>query len=307
LNKLFNFKSAKVGLKSNMNQNVSGQFSSQEKINDSEISLLDIFIFLKSSYKLITLFCVLGVATTFGYLQITPKQYQAHAQIRMAQISAANNNIGSLGTNIEEPSLLIARLSFPTSYTAEIAKKCGLDSLKNSEVVLTKIVKLTIPKGVANVVDLKIILASPEMSFTCAQAVFDLIKTSQAQFMRPYIEEAEVKLKNSQERLVRAQNLIMKADKSGSAIGASYLSTRDEIRFLLDEIAILTNVASSNENRSTSLVAPIYASDDPIAPKKRNILLAGLFGGLFLGLMIAIGRQIIPNIKVQLDNNALSK
>jgi hypothetical protein len=86
-------------------------------------------------------------------------------------------------------------------------------------------------------------------------------------------------------------------------MGAAYLSTRDEIRFLLDQITALKNVVASNDNRATRLVAPIYASDDPIVPKKRNILLAGLFGGLFLGLMIAFGRQIIPKIKLQLASN----
>jgi len=39
------------------------------------------------------------------------------------------------------------------------------------------------------------------------------------------------------------------------------------------------------------MVAPIYAGDAPIAPKKRMVLAAGLFGGLFLGLLIALARQ----------------
>jgi LPS O-antigen subunit length determinant protein (WzzB/FepE family) len=291
-----------------MNQNVTGQFSSQEQINESEISLLDILIFLKCSYKLLVLFGIIGVVVSFGYLLIAPKQYQASAQIQMAQIGAANNNnINPLGVNIEEPALLIARLSSPTSYTPEIAQACGLDSAKDAQELLSKSVKLTIPKGVANVVDLKIIGASPEASINCAQAVFGLIKTTQAQIINPYIEEAKVKLLDNQERLAKAKDLVMKADKSGSAMGAAYLSTRDEIRFLLDEITALKNVVASNDNRATRLVAPIYASDDPIAPKKRNVLLVGLFGGLFLGLMIAIGRQIIPSLKTQLENNANSK
>lgn len=291
-----------------MNQNSSEQLGPQEQINNSEISLLDILIFLKLSYKLIALIGILGVAVSIGYLLITPKQYLASAQIHMAQIGAANNNNNNpLGINVEEPGLLISRLSSPTSYTAEITKVCGLASAKDAQAILSKSAKLTIPKGVANVVDLKIIGTSPEASFDCAQAVFDLIKTTQAQITKPYIEEAKVKLLDNQERLAKAKDLVMKADKSGSAMGAAYLSTRDEIRFLLDEITALKNVLASNDNRATRLVAPIYASDDPIAPKKRNVLLSGLFGGLFLGLLIAFGRQIIPKLKTQLEHNALSK
>jgi capsular polysaccharide biosynthesis protein len=288
-----------------MTQNSPNSQNTQE-FQEGEISLLDILIFLKRSYKFIALIGLLGVTASIGYLLVTPKQYQASAQIQMAQIGAANNNnnnINPLGVNIEEPGLLIARLSSPTSYTAEITKACGLDSVKDAQAILSKSVKLTIPKGVANVVDLKIISTSPEASTNCAQAVFDLIKTTQAQIIKPYIEEAKAKLLDSQERLVRAQDLVIKADKSGSAMGAAYLSTRDEIRFLLDEIAALNNVVAANDNRATRLVAPIYASDDRIAPKTRKVLLAGLFGGLFLGLIISFGYQLIPKIKAQLSRN----
>jgi LPS O-antigen subunit length determinant protein (WzzB/FepE family) len=289
-----------------MNQDSPGQFDVQEQINESNISLLDILVFLRRSYKLIALISILGVAASFGYLLIAPKQYQAIAQIQMAQIGAANNNnINPLGVNIEEPSLLIMRLSSPTSYTVEIAKACRLNSVKDAQVIWSKSVKLTLPKGVANIVELKSIGESPETSFNCAQAVFNLIKDTQAQIVKPYIQEAQVKLIDNQERLAKAQDLVMKADKSGSVVGAAYLSTRDEIRFLLDEITALRNVVATNDNRATRLVTPIYVSDYPIAPNKRNTLLTGLFGGLFLGLLIAYGRQIIPNLKIQLNNNAL--
>jgi capsular polysaccharide biosynthesis protein len=292
-----------------MNQNSSGQFSSQEQPRDSEKSLLDIFIFLKRSYKLIALIGLLGVAASSIYLLITPKQYQASAQIQMAQIGAANNNnnnINPLGINIEEPALLIARFSSPTTYTTEVSKACGLGSEKDALAILSNSVKLSITKGVANVVDLKIISTSPEIAVVCAQAVFDLIKVTQAQIVKPYIDEAKAKLLDDQERLAKSKDLVAKADKAGSAMGAVYLSTRDEIRFLLDEITALTNVVASNENRATRLVAPIYASDDPIAPKKRNVLM-GLFGGLFIGMLIAFGRQLIPNIRAQLENTTASR
>jgi LPS O-antigen subunit length determinant protein (WzzB/FepE family) len=284
--------------------------------NNSEISLLDIFIFLKRSYKLIALIGLFGVAASSIYLLITPKQYQASAQIQMAQIGAENiinnnnnnnNNINLLGINIEEPTLLIARFSSPTTYTAEASKACGLGSEKDALAILSKSVKLSIRKGVANVVDLKIIGTSPENTVVCAQTVFDLIKVTQAQIVHPYIDKAKAKLLENHERLAKLKDLVEKEDKAGSVMGTAYLSTRDEIRFLLNEITALTNVVAFNENRATRLLAPIYASDDPIAPKKRNVLLAGLFGGLFLGLLIAFVLQLVPNIKAQLENTNASR
>jgi hypothetical protein len=159
-----------------------------------------------------------------------PKQYQASAQIQMAQFSLK-------GPNVEEPALLISRLSSPTSFTAEVKEVCGLGFGKDAQAILSKAVKLTLPRGATNLVDMKIISTSPEVTVICAQAVFDLIKSTQFQIVKPYIEEAEARLLDDQERLERLKDFLAKADKRGSAMGNVYLSTRDEIRFLLDGIA----------------------------------------------------------------------
>jgi LPS O-antigen subunit length determinant protein (WzzB/FepE family) len=264
----------------------------------SEISLLDILQFLRGAYRTICIFGVIGLVIATIYLVVTPKQYEAVAQITMAQIDAAkNNNMNPFGVNIEEPALLIARLSSPTSFTPQVISACGLQDQANAALALSKSIKLTIPKGVTNVVELKTFGPSPQAVQECNLAVFELIKTTQSQIVAPYIAEVKLKLDDDIEHLAKAKDLVAKADKSGSAMGAAYLSTRDEIRYLLDEITALKNVVTSNQNRATRLVSPIYADDMPIAPKKRTILVAGLFGGLFLGLLIAMGRTMIAKLK----------
>lgn len=263
----------------------------------AEISLWDILRFLKNAWKTIAIVALVGLALSIAYLVTTPKQYEAVAQITMAQIAAANNNINPLGINIEEPALLIARMSSPTSFTPEVTAACGLQDQANGALALSKSIKLTLPKGVANVVELKTFGPSPQAAEQCNLAIFELIKTTQSQIVAPYIAGAKVKLDDDVERLAKARDLVAKADKSGSVMGAAYLSTRDEIRYLLDEITALKNVVTSNQNRATRLVSSVYVGDMPIAPKKRNILAAGLFGGLFLGLLIAMGRSMITKLK----------
>ncbi|QWD87310.1 hypothetical protein AOC06_01640 [Polynucleobacter paludilacus] len=265
--------------------------------DESEISLIDILRFLKSAYKVILVFGVLGIALSIAYLAITPKQYEATAQIAMAQIGTANTNINPLGANIEEPALLVSRMSIPTSFTPQTIAACGVDDSGNAGAILSKSIKLTPAKGVANVVELKTFGPSQEVALSCANAIFELIKTTQSQILTPYIDEAKSKLADDELRLAKAKDLVAKADKFGSVMSTAYLSTRDEIRYLLDEITALKNVVTSNQNRTTHLVAPIYASDLPISPKKRIALAGGLFGGLFLGLLIALARQMITRIK----------
>ena len=276
----------------------------QSQINDSEISLIDILRFLKSAYKTILIFGVFGIAASIAYLVITPKQYEATSQIVMAQIGATNNNnnnnnISPLGINIEEPALMIARLSSPTSFTPTELAACGFEGKLDGATALAKTIKLAPAKGVPNVVELKTFGNSPEAAKDCANAIVDFTKKTQAQILAPYIEEAKIKLADDEQRISRAKELVSRSDKGGSAMSAAYLSTRDEIRYLLDEMTGLKNILASNQNRATRLVAPIYASDTPISPKKRNVLAAGLFGGLLLGLLIALARQMIAKMKSQ--------
>ncbi len=271
--------------------------NSEEASDVSEISLLDILRFLKQAYKAIAIFGLIGIALSIVYLGMTPKQYEASVQIAMAQIGAANNNISPLGVNIEEPALLISRLSFPTSFTPGVIAACGLQDQVNAGVSLSKSIKLTPAKGVASVVELKTFGLSPQSAQDCALGVFELIKTTQAQIVAHYIEEAKVKLADDEDRLQKAKDLVARSDKSGAAMSASYLLTRDEIRYLLDEITALKNVVTSNQNRATRMVAPIYASDTPIAPKKWMVLAVGLLGGLFLGLLLALARQMVLKLK----------
>lgn len=289
-----------------MSQN--SQLQNASLNQEAEISLLDILLFLKRSWKIIAAVGAIGLVIAVIYFLIAPKQYQAIAQIQMAQISASNNNnISPLGVNIEEPSLLIARMSFPTSFNSATIAACGLDGKDNAASILAKSIKLSQPKGVPNVVELKTTASNPEYAKQCANAIFELVKISQDKIVSPHIEEAKIKLADDQDRLAKAKDLILKADKSGSVMGAAYLSTRDEVRFLLDEIAALQNVVASNVNRATRLVAPIYVSDFPVSPKKRVSLAAGLLGGLFLGFLIALGRHLIPKIKAQLASNPQSQ
>ena len=263
----------------------------------SEISPLDILRFIKSAYKTMLIFGLIGITLSITYLVITPKRYEAITQIVMAQIGAANNNLNPLGINIEEPGVFIMRLTMPTSFTPAEISACGFEGMPDAAVALTKAIKLVPAKGVPNAVELKTFGNSPEAAKDCAIAIFDHTKKTQAQIVAPYIEEAKIKLADDEQRINRAKELVSRSDKGGSAMSAAYLSTRDEIRYLLDEMTDLKNIITSNQNRATRLLTPIYANEVPISPKKRTALAAGLFGGLFLGLLMALARQVISRLK----------
>ena len=273
-------------------QNSENRDSRILEAREDEISLLDIFLFFKNEYQFILGFTLLGFVGAASYLWTVPKQYEVIGQIKMAQIANLNNNnVSPLGVNIEEPQALIARMAIPTSYPKETIALCGLAEEKDAGALLAKKAKLSLPKGLVGVVDLEIRDTSKEVAQACANAIYEFVKTSQAQLIAPYVEEASKKLIIEKERLSRATEFIARADKSGSGVSGAYLATRDEIRYLVDQISTLQAVINGNESRAARLVAPIYVKDQPVFPQKRNSLLLGLLLGGFLGLLLAVARR----------------
>ena len=266
--------------------------------NEAEISLLDILEFLKNSWKIIAGFAIAGLVGGIGYLLVTSPMYEATAQIRMAQISQTNP-ANPFGATIEDPSSLIARMQFPTNYSAPVIGACDYQDKPQAALALSKAVKLSIPKGVANTVELKFLAPSPQTAENCTKAIFMQVVTLQEQLSKTFVEEAKTKLAADNERIEAAKKLIAKADQSGGAMSAAYLSARDELTYFLTDREKMADLINSVKNRGTSLVSPIYVTEKPVSPKKAMSLLAGLLGGLVLGLLIALARQMMAKLKSQ--------
>jgi LPS O-antigen subunit length determinant protein (WzzB/FepE family) len=260
-------------------------------ISEDEISIKDIIDFLVESWKSIVLTGLLGLLGSIVYLSMTPNQYQATAQIQMAQISTNNNSTNPLGVNIEDPNLLMARLRLPSTYSNQEIKACDFESAEAPSEALVKAAKFSTVKGVGSMIELKVNRDSKEVAITCAQSLFENIKASQNEIIKPYIEEAKTLLVKYQERLTNSQALVSRADKSGAALSAAYLANRDEVKFLTEEILRLNTFITTADTRQAKLVSPIYASDVPVAPKKKIALIVGLFAGLFLGLLLMLGKR----------------
>ncbi len=264
---------------------------------EDEISFKDIIDFLMESWKTILGIGLLGLLGSVGFLAVTPNQYEATTQIQMAQISA-NNTTNPLGVNVEEPKLLIARLTLPTTYSAAEIKACGLEGQKMPGESIVAMSKFSTIKEVDSIVELKIRMNSSDEAVVCAQAIFEKIRESQNQIIKPYIEEAKVLLTKYQVRLNEAQGLLARADKSEIALSAAYLAIRDEVKFLTDESIRLNTFVTAGNARQAKLISPIYASDAAVLPKKKIALIVGLFVGLFLGLLLVMARKVWNSYKI---------
>lgn len=267
----------------------------KELNNESEISLLDILIFLKGAWKTIVITGILGLGASSLYLLLTPNQYEAVAIIQMARIPAPNNS----GESIEQPAALIARMSLPNSLDEAVMRSCGMENQPNAPTKISKVVKFTIPKGVASVVELKVTLPAPELANACATSVIDLISKTWVQKIGVIQEANQTQLDKVNERLAEDTGLLAKARQPGAPISPTYFALLSEIRYLEDEREKLLNLIDSKQLQESIQQPAIYIADKPIYPKKAVSFLVGTLGGLFLGVLIALARQMIVKLKAQ--------
>jgi hypothetical protein len=258
---------------------------------------------MQDSWKTFVITTALGLTAAIAYLVVTPQRFEGVAQIRMAQIgsykpanqSTLTNPTNINGVPVEDPASLIARMQIPTNYDQTSITACGYGDMVESAQVLASSLKLTIPKGLTNTVELKALGLSPQQAEDCVSSILTQITKLQAQLAAPFVLEAKLKLALDNERIESARRLINNSDQSSSVILAAYISARDEINYLLTDREKMLDMINSAEQRGTKLISPIYVSKTAVSPKKSSSLAAGLFIGLFLGLGIALVRQFWKN------------
>jgi capsular polysaccharide biosynthesis protein len=255
-----------------------------------EISLIDILIFLKGAWKTIAITGVLGLLISVAYLLITTNQFEALANISMMRVSPA-------GANIEEPAALIARMSLSTNVDDSVMAACDLQDAPNMQAQFTKAIRLSIPKGVANVVELKVTRPSPELANACAMSLIKFITNSQTLLNSPNLEASKVRLAKVDERLAEDKVLLSKIDPTRGPASPSYFAILQEIRNLEDEREKTLKILEAKDMQATNLQFPIDVANKPVYPKKTLSLIAGLLGGLFFGFLIALSRQMLVKLK----------
>jgi uncharacterized protein involved in exopolysaccharide biosynthesis len=226
-----------------------------------------------------------------GFILWATPLYEGVAQVQMTQMYSSGLN--PVGSNVEEPSLLIARFNLPSTYSDIEVRECGLEGQPQAkETLANNLVKISNLKGLA-IVELKVKHQSPKQVKTCIDAIFRLIQVTQSDVKAPFLELAHQKMSRYQKQLQSIGKRLNVTDQSGNFLSASYISTRDEVNFLRGAISDLQDFIDSTEAKKARLISPLYVNNIAVFPNKRLTLSAGLIAGLFFGILFAVGRKLI--------------
>lgn len=264
-------------------------------LQGDELSLKDIINFLVDSWMVIVGVGLLGLIGAIWFNISSPDKYQATIQIQMAQ--TFSNNVNNSLVNAEEYSILVARLKLPSNYSIMEIVACGVEQAPKPYETLAYMIVPSLIKGSSSAFEIKILMESRSQLLVCANAIFEKIRGSQNLIIKPYVEDAQIRLKKYQLRLQEAKATISLADKAGFALSAAYLAARDDVRYINDEISRLNYFIKFTDYQQAKLISPIYIPETPYNRSIKVLLLVGLLAGLFLGFLLALFKRAFRGLK----------
>ena len=259
--------------------------------DEQEISIIDIINFLKEAWKLIASTTLVGLVAGILFIVFIPRQYEARAQIQMAKLQDPSN---AMGVGVESPGLLMARLRSPSIYDDQQLQACDLIGQKNPREHLAKdVINIVQPKGL-DILELRIEADSQEKAQVCLMSVFEKIKNTQNEIQEPLLKEAHQKISIYEARLKEVKEVLTRSNGSQATLG-TYLSSRDEIKEITDQLMKLQDFITSSENRPAKMIAPVYITNEPVFPKKGLTLIISVLIGLFFGIFTSLVLRFIKN------------
>lgn len=147
---------------------------------DDEISLMDIYQFLKEGWTTIALTTALGGALGIGASVVLPEKFLASVLIQPAR---------ALGSEVESITVLAEKMRSPTYYSQVTFAACGVDGdLDPAKKIATEL-KPNVPKNSA-FVSISYKSKSTSISLACLTAVLDDINKAHAIIKTPMLEKA---------------------------------------------------------------------------------------------------------------------
>lgn len=274
----------------------------QNYIADDEISLLDIYEFLKDGWMTIAATTVLGGAIGVGTAFVLPEKFLASATIQPARV---------LGNDVENIAVLAEKMRSPTYYSQQTFIACDVADSTNPAQTLATALNPNVARNSA-FVSVSFKSTNINTSVACLNAVLDDVKLNQNDIAQRQIALATATLNKEKEQLKLAETFVatlsdktLTFDFKDTQFSASQLllatlqSKQNEITNLRSSIQRTELLLSEPQTKSASFTTPIYSPSQKVEPKRSLIAVISVLAGGFIGLMLLVLRRAIKHIKEQ--------
>jgi len=268
-----------------------------------EIDLREYMSILWRGKWIIALCTILAIVVGFVLIFTLKPVYEANTRVLIIEESLAGEVFGEY-YNLEYSTS--SEVNFQTQveilgsrqFREEIIKKMSLkikpDKLED---------KISISRvGTTKVIDIGVQDNDPELAADIAnmlaQVYIDWSMETYQENLNAVLEEIDVKLADSKQRLDDVSSEISDLEDSGKEVPESLrkeLEMNSELYVMLSEkyenLRINEAMSESSAKISESAVVP----EDPVKPNKRLILISALFIGLFAGCGIVLLKEFLDN------------
>lgn len=251
-----------------------------------EISVREIFKFLRRNAQLIAFFGMAGLVLSVTILILKPAKFEVKIQLQMAQ----KNTSGTEASNIENPVTLAERLRSSLAYPDEVKRSCGMPIGDELGEYLNGVVKIEPSKNIMNVVEVRVEGPSLEIVKGCSNAIVAMIVTQQHSLIEESLwgKQAQViRYKQTYQEEFQQLEKIKKAELSNFA----YLDKENKLSWLRARIDALEEEAISSFLHPAKLIVPISFPKQPVPKKEFQMCSLGLLLGLFFGVLIVLARE----------------
>lgn len=265
-----------------------------------EISLIDIFNFMKEGRILLFATTAVGFFGGVGYAFYQPSVYKASAYIQMAKIA---------DKVIESPEFLIEKLKLPLFFSEKVIKDCNIEKLEEPGVYLSKNLKSNVSASTSFVM-LSIEAKSTKDAGQCLTGVVELIALDQNAIANKLIASKNnqlAALKQQFENLEKLRKqldlkyLLLKSagDQTTAQLIYTVILVKDnETKELEKRISELQVSMQEPQTYPTRLVTPVFASVNRVSPNRTLITGVATLAGLFFGIVLLMRRVGMKRLRI---------
>lgn len=150
---------------------------SEQQIDDEEISIIDILLFLKASGHNVLISTIVSLLIGVAYYFAVPKMFEVTATIQMGVVA---------GEVVETPAILLEKIKLPLFFSSTALQACGSDGDLSSVTKFADKLKPTNNKS-SPLISLSAQARSTQEARACLDAVISEIQKSQNDLAKPVI------------------------------------------------------------------------------------------------------------------------
>ncbi len=169
----------------------------QDRVEDDEISLMDIYDFIRDGFKTIVAMSVLGLTVGVGVSFVLPEKFKASGSIESTKVAA---------NAVDDLQGLAEKMRSPTYYSTQTLQACGLADKINPGDQLAKDLNPTVGRQ-SSFVSVSFEASTPAQASHCLQAVLDDVRLNQSTLARASKLRVQEQIRLALQQLERATEL----------------------------------------------------------------------------------------------------